>query len=94
MVNAEVRIRTWVRASDAELRTGLLGYLSIFYGEMVVDGITLRRTVDGRFVLSFPARTDRRGQRHAYVRPVDDDARRAIERELLGQLGEQLEVHA
>ena len=94
MATPEIRIRTWVRASDADLRTGLLGYLSVFYGVLVLDGITLRRTVDGRFRLAFPSRTDRRGQKHSIVRPVDDDARQAVERELLGQLGEQLEVHA
>lgn len=94
MGTPEIRIRTWVRASDAEVRTGLLGYLSVYYGALVLDSIALRRAADGRFVLSFPARTDRRGQRHSIVRPVHDEARRAIERELLGQLGEQLEVHA
>lgn len=94
MATPEIRIRTWVRGSDADLRTGLIGYLSVFYGVLVLDGITLRRTADGRFVLSFPSRADRRGKKHSIVRPVDDDARQAVERELLGQLGEQLEVHA
>ena len=94
MGTTEVRIRTWVRASDADLRTGLIGYLSVFYGAMVLDGITLRRTSDGKFRLAFPSRTDRRGQKHAIVRPVDDDARQAVEREILAQLGQHEEVHA
>jgi hypothetical protein len=84
----EIRVRTWVRGSDDEIRTGLLGYLSVNYGQLILDGIVLRRTAAGRFALSFPVRTDRAGQRHSYIRPVDDAARQAIERELLGQLGQ------
>ena len=89
MSDPEIGIRTWVRGTDSEIRTGLLGYLSIFYGDLIVDGVTLRRTAEGRFALSWPARTDRRGRRHAYVRPVDDDVRRRVEREILGQLGQR-----
>ena len=89
MNDADVRIRTWVRASDDEIRSGLLGYVSVFLGDLVVDGITLRRTAQGRLALSFPARTDRAGRRHPYVRPVDDEARHRIEATLLGELAER-----
>ena len=91
MNDREVRVRTWVRASDEDARDGLLGYLSVHYGQLVLDGITLRRTADDRYALSFPARTDRAGKRHSYIRPVDDDARREIEAEILWQLGEHEE---
>lgn len=87
----EVRLRTWVKASEAEIRTGLCGYLSAVYGALVLDGIVLRKTADGRYALSFPARTDRSGKRHSYIRPVDNEARETIERELLWQLGEHPE---
>jgi hypothetical protein len=89
MTEGGIRIRSWVKASDAEIRTGLLGYLSIHYGDLVLDGVTLRRKSDGGFALSWPAKTDRGGRRHAYVRPVDDRVRRAIEREVLAQLGQR-----
>jgi len=88
MSDHEIRVRSWVRATEAEVRGGLLGYLSVLFGDLVVDGITLRQTAEGKFALSYPARTDRAGRRHAYVRPVDDAARRAIERELLRQFGQ------
>ena len=91
MAEIEVRVRTWIRASDEDQRTGLLGYASVTYGDLVLDGITLRRTADGRYALSFPARTDRAGKRHSYVRPADDEARKNIEAELLWQLGEMPE---
>jgi DNA-binding cell septation regulator SpoVG len=92
IVNApEVRIRTWVRASEADEATGLLGFLSLTYGDLVLDGVTLRRTTEGRFALSFPARTDRGGKRHPYFRPIDDAARQRIEREILKGLVENQE---
>lgn len=84
MTNPDIRVRTWSRATDAEVRTGLLGFLSVFYGDLVLDGIVLRRTTEGRFALSWPAKTDRGGQRHAYVRPVDDAARKRIEKAVFG----------
>ena len=88
MTASEIRICTWVKASDSDVRRGLLGYLSVDYGDLVLDGIVLRRTTDGRFVLSFPARTDRAGRRHPYIRPIDEEARRAIEAKILGELGQ------
>ena len=88
MNGPDVRVRSWIKASDAEVLTGLLGYLSVTYGDLILDGIVLRRTADGKFVLSFPARTDRSGRRHSYIRPVDDDARRQIEAVILGELGQ------
>ena len=87
MTASEIRICTWVKASDSDVRRGLLGYLSVEYGNLVLDGIVLRRTAEGRFALSFPARTDRSGRRHSYIRPVSDDARRDIEAKILGELG-------
>ena len=92
MVAPELRIRTWCRASDDDVRSGLLGFLSVEFGPWIFDGITLRRTAEGRFTLSFPARTDRAGRRHSYIRPVDDAARRLIENEILGQLGQREDV--
>jgi DNA-binding cell septation regulator SpoVG len=85
VADLEVRVRSWVRGSDADERSGLLGYLSIFYGAMVIDGVTVRRTAEGRLALSFPERRDGRGRRHSIVRPVDDAARKAIEAAVFGQ---------
>lgn len=89
MRDIQIHVRTWVRGSDEDQRAGLLGYLSVAYGDLVLDSIVLRRTADGRFALSFPARTDRAGRRHSFIRPADDQARQAIEAELLWQLGER-----
>ena len=81
----EVRLTA---ASCAEAQSGLIGYVScIVNGNLYLDGVTLRRTVDGRLALSFPARTDAAGKRHFYVRPLDDRARRDIEHQVLRALG-------
>jgi DNA-binding cell septation regulator SpoVG len=92
MSNFQVRVRTWVRGSDSDVRSGLLGWISVEYGALLIDNITLRKTSEGRLALSFPSRTAKNGQKHAVVRPVDNDARVAIEREILGQLGQREEV--
>lgn len=94
MADLRVRVRSWVRASDNDIRSGLLGFISAEYGDLVLDSITLRRTATGRFALSFPAKTGQDGRKHAYVRPRDDQARVAIEREILGQLGQHEDVRA
>jgi DNA-binding cell septation regulator SpoVG len=88
----DVRVRSYIRASDEDQRSGLLAYLSVTYGTLVLDGITLRRTADARYAISYPARTDKAGRRHSQIRPIDDAARQAIEATILGQLGQHPEV--
>ncbi len=89
MSEHSIRLRTWVRGSADDERQGLLGFLSVACGPWIFDGITLRRTADGRLAISFPARSDRSGRKHAFIRPVDNATREAIERELLGQLARE-----
>lgn len=85
MAEIDIRIRTWVRGSAEDERQGLLGYLSVYYGSVIIDCITVRKTAQGRMTLSFPERRDGKGRRHPVVRPIDDDARRAIEAAVFGQ---------
>lgn len=73
-------------AAAAEVNTGLLGWLRFDRDGLRLDGVALRRTVDGRLALSFPARVDSAGRQHPYIRPLSDTARREIEREVLKQL--------
>jgi DNA-binding cell septation regulator SpoVG len=85
MTDLDIKIRTWVRGTADDERQGLLGYLSVYYGALVIDGITVRRTAQGRICLSFPERRDSRGRRHSIVRPIDDATRQAIELAVFGQ---------
>ena len=69
-------------------RTGLCGWIALTLdGRIRVDGLTLRRTATGRLTLSFPARRDDAGRQHPYVRPLDDEARRDVEEQVLHALG-------
>jgi DNA-binding cell septation regulator SpoVG len=80
----DIRLRTWVRGSDSDVRSGLLGYVSVFYGDFILDGVTVRRTAEGRMTLSFPQRRDGRGRSHPLFRPIDDAARLRIEKAIFG----------
>jgi hypothetical protein len=64
-----------------------LGFVTARYGDLLLDGIAVRRTRDGRVVLSWPSRRDSRGRDHSVVRPCGDDARQALEAAILGALG-------
>lgn len=75
-----LRVRTWLRGTDDDQRAGLLGYVSLVYGDLVLDGITVRRTNAGQLTLSYPERRDGQGRRHSLIKPVDDDARLRIEK--------------
>jgi hypothetical protein len=83
MADQTIRVRTWVKASESDIRTGLLGFLSVHYGDLVLDGL---------YLISFPARSDRSGRKHPYIRPADDEVRQRVERELLRQLAEREEA--
>lgn len=83
----------FVPAGPEDVRTGLVGYVTcVFADALLLDGICLRMTADRRPTLSFPAKTDRQGRRHALYRPVDDAARRAIEGAVFAALGIDPEV--
>ena len=83
----------FVPANDRDVRTGLIGYVTcVISGTLQLDGVTLRVTADRRPALSFPSRTDARGRKHSYIRPVDDQARVAIETVIFDALGIDPEV--
>jgi hypothetical protein len=82
----------YVLAPSVDQRRGLLGWCSCRYGSLILDGISLRRTLDGRLCLSFPARTDRKGRQHPIVRPVDDASRAAFEAAVFDALALQIEA--
>lgn len=76
------------RPSARNVDAGLLGFVSFLLDGMIrIDGVTVRRTADGRQVLSFPARRDRHGRDHPYFRPIDERARCAIEAQVFASLG-------
>ena len=78
---------TFTAAAGTDRSRGLVGWVSCeIGGALRLDGIAVRRTRDDRIVLSFPEHTDRRGERHPYMRPIDHASRLAIEEQVLSQL--------
>lgn len=89
-----VELKAWRRGDVDDVRTGLLGYLQLQVGHrLLLDGITLRRTIVGDTCLSFPCRIDGIGRRHSLIRPVDNDARLGIEGAVASSLRAMGEWH-
>jgi len=74
-------------ASAQDTQTGLLGYVTlVLNGALALDGLVLRRSAAGVLYLAFPCRTDRHGDRHPLVRPISEQARVELEREVFRAL--------
>ena len=70
----------FVHGSQRDVEQGLLGYVEVTVnGGLRLDGLTLRRTRSRRLAVSFP-------RHRGGFRPLDDDARRAIEAQVLAAL--------
>lgn len=69
---------TTVRLVRTRSTNGLLGFVSCSVAGLCLDGLTLRRTRQGRLAVSFPCRRDRSGRKHPIVRPRDGSLERAI----------------
>lgn len=79
---------TFIAATREQRGSGILGWTSFIIADSVrVDGVAVRRTAAGRLALSWPARRDRAGIDHPYVRPIDDTTRRQLEDAILRALG-------
>jgi DNA-binding cell septation regulator SpoVG len=77
-------------ADHAAVEGGLLGWVScILNGSLKLDGLALRRTADGRLTLAFPSRKDGYGQKHYFLKPITDQARREVEHQVFQALGFQ-----
>ena len=76
-------------ASGDDLMRGLVAYVRVRYGTLLIDGITLRMTRAGEPTLGWPARRDRQGRDHPLVRPFNDEARRELEQAVFAELRRQ-----
>ena len=73
-------------ASDADIERGFLGCVRIVVDGPVVHDICLRRTLDGRRVQSIPARRNESEKQRFFARPITDEARRELERQIFERL--------
>ena len=78
---SQVLVTRLVPAPARLLPSGVLGFATLEIGGLVVvEQVVVKRGRSKPRVLSFPARDDRHGKRHFTVRPLNDEARREIER--------------
>jgi DNA-binding cell septation regulator SpoVG len=78
---SDVRITVAPQSMQA---TGLYAWARVLVdGRWEVDGLAVRRTQSGAFVVTFPTRTDGAGHARAYFRPIDKESRTAIENAVL-----------
>lgn len=78
-------------STSVDREAGMLGWLSLVLNDAIkFDGISLRRTRDGRLTLSYPVRRDRLGNEHSIVMPLDDEVRVEIERQVFLALGAEV----
>jgi len=80
-----IRNIQFTRAPQELRATGLLGFISLLYGEMLLDGLTVRRTRDRRLVLVFPERRTEYGA-FPYSRPARLDVHAEIEAVVIAEL--------
>jgi hypothetical protein len=78
---SEVRFHPANRAHRA---SGLLGWVTAEIDSVLIDGITLRRTREGRFVLGFPKHVATDGTHYPTVRPRGPAEREAITNRIVG----------
>ncbi|MCP4036597.1 MAG: hypothetical protein GY733_06645 [bacterium] len=62
---------------------GLIGYVQVVINDtMVLDGLTLRVSSDGRRYLSYPSKSTRGGSRFPYIRPISERVRQDLQRQV------------
>ena len=72
------------RAPAIDQAQGLIGYLKVVLsGGLALDGLTLRRTRDGRLTVSFPSRRDAAGRERFFIRPITNQAQLDVEAQIL-----------
>ena len=79
---SEIRITA---ASPADRDAGLIAFVSCTYGEIEIDGIAIRKTVDGRIIVTFPARQWTGCRRKYFITPRSVPVRRAFEEAILSE---------
>ena len=81
---SDIRI---ARASESQRARGLIAWVCcLLDGWFQIDGLCVRRTLDGRYVVSFPTHFDERNVKRTAFRPVTREAHEAVERPILDNL--------
>jgi hypothetical protein len=76
-------------ATETDQLGGLLGWVAADIGEFRFDGLTVRRTAEGKTRIFFPEKKLHGGQRVALARPLSKGAARGVEKHLIARLRAQ-----
>src|SRR5207247_3592651 len=79
----------FIPAPHAYQSKGLLGWVSCVVDEAIGLALGVRRTLDGRTTLSFPAKRGNGGEMHSTAWPIDQAVREQFEEQVLGWLGRE-----
>ena len=94
MADTHVLSRIRFRAPSAQLaRQGLIAWCDFEHGLLRLDGIEVRRTMLGEYVISFPPSRVVAGRLSCTARPTSDPARRAIQAEIF-EAAREKETHS
>ena len=78
----------FVAASSRDAECDIVGWVSCtLNGAVRVDGITVRRMLSGDITVSYPTRKDGWGQKHAILKPLNDQVRRELQCQILAAIG-------
>jgi len=79
---------TVIEAPPADRARGLIGYVSCIMNDVIhIDGVTLRKTREGEYAVSFPKKSGRSGDQHFYFKPINEAMRQEFLRQVLAALG-------
>ncbi len=81
----EIRITP---GSEEDRGAGLLAYASCRYGDLLLAGLAVRKTMNGRTVVTFPAKRSGEGKQHFLITPTTVAVRRTIEDAVLAAFWE------
>ena len=73
-----IRNFTIILAAPDQERGGLLGWAGVAVGPFRLDGLAIRRRLDGEVIVTYPAKKDARGGVHHAITPLDPELDRRI----------------
>lgn len=77
---------TFTPAEPGRDRPGLMGWVSATVGGWKIDGLSVRRTREGRTIVTFPSRRDAAGRLHPIAQPIRAEDRKYIRAYILADL--------
>jgi hypothetical protein len=77
-----------IEAPAADRDRGIISYISCIVNDALrIDGVALRRTLEGEYSVSFPKKPGRSIDQHYYFKPINEAMRQEFLRQILVALG-------